>query len=80
MLKYMDFVFPTHFEISVLSSTIKENETERVAFMVRFRCPLYRFRSTETLHAVMNDEDANESLPLLVETIRRRSWHKTIVA
>ena len=75
MLKYMDFVFPTHFEISILSSTIKENETERVSFMARFHCSLYRFKfnacfkSTATLPALMNDEDANESLPLLVENL-----------
>ena len=53
--------------------------------MIRLLCSLYRFKfntcfkATETLPALMNDKNGNVSLPLLVENIRRRTWHKTIV-
>lgn len=81
----MDLVFPSNVKINDIFSIEVEQEEQRNALLVKFFCAIYRFKYnscfkvSESVPALMNDEAQNASLGILIDNVRKNTWHKTIV-
>ena len=86
VIKHIDFIFPTGFEMQCLFGMMDNQESERNGFMIRFICAIFRYKFNscfsmkETLSELICTTDGAESHDLLVEQFRKRTWHKTVVS